>query len=113
MTAIGKMRERIVIQTVPTVVGAIGNVAAATPVTFATVWAQVKPVRASEDVVAERLSATAVFQIIVRYLPGLSPAMRILWDGRVLNIDSIRNLDERRRFLTIVAQDVGADAGAT
>lgn len=106
------LRERVTLQSVTAVVGAIGNVSATTT-DVATVWAQVKPTRFSEGVVGERLSATAGYAITIRHRAGITPDMRIVWKGRTFNIDTIRNLDERKRFLTITVKDTGPDAGAT
>ena len=43
----------------------------------------------------------------MRYLPGITPDMRILYDGRTLFIESALDIDERHRELTIVCYEKG------
>lgn len=61
--------------------------------TFATVWASVDPLSARET---ERFSETVGYmthRIRIRYLNGLTSAMRIQYRGRVLEIGQIMERD--------------------
>jgi head-tail adaptor len=43
-----------------------------------------------------------------RYHPGVTTQARLVFEGRVLNILTVRNLEERNRTLEVVCTEVGA-----
>lgn len=50
-----------------------------------------------------QLAATTSHTIRTRYVSGISPEMRITWNGLTLGITHVRDLDGRRRELLIEA----------
>lgn len=106
---IGKLRERIEIQKKPTSVtrdqfGA--EVLSWLPVT--TVWADVRSTDGTEQVESsvDQVVATITHSVKIRYYSGLSPAMRVVWRGKALQILSIVENDNRRRELILKCSEV-------
>lgn len=76
---------------------------------FADVWADVSPVSGSERFIAAQLVATASHTIRMRWLDGVTVAMRaVLGQGdsaRVFNFTSVQSFRERNRELVIAATE--------
>jgi SPP1 family predicted phage head-tail adaptor len=103
--SIGAMRHQVVIQKTTQNTGADGHVTDAWS-THVTVWAEVVPLSGSETYVAQGITASVVYRISCRYVSGVVPKMRVLWGSRVFEIGSVRNLDERNRFLVMNCQEL-------
>jgi SPP1 family predicted phage head-tail adaptor len=70
----------------------------------ATVWGHVAPLRMAESIIAEQVAARASHKITLRYRAGLLPSDQLVLEtGRVFEITSIRNRDERNRELEVLA----------
>lgn len=70
----------------------------------ATVWGRVEPLKMSESVIAAQVAARASHRITLRYRGDLAPtAMLVMETGKVFEVTSIRNLDERNRTLEVLA----------
>lgn len=74
-------------------------------VTVASVFASVSPLlgRELQRAMAERNELT--YEVRTRYLTGITPRNRILYDGRVFNIRSVVDVDERHRELVITCTE--------
>lgn len=71
-------------------------------------WARVRPVRGSEGEQAEQVRGTRLHEITCRWRPGFDYSGRLrfkLEPGRVMQIESIVDWEERRRELTITATE--------
>jgi SPP1 family predicted phage head-tail adaptor len=80
---IGRLRHLVTIEhKVMTPDGAGGHAAAW--VTFAQVWAGVEPLRGQERFEAQKLNGEISHKVIVRYLAGVTPAMRVRFGDRIL-----------------------------
>ena len=110
----GKLRKRVAIQQVTETRDAMGGVIN-TWATLATVWGDVRMVnsqRIAEDFVAsaDRRVATAMHRVILRYgaagSPTITPKMRLLVDGRTLEIESVGDTDGRQATLTVLCREV-------
>lgn len=79
--AAGALDQRITIESKTVARNAIGE-ETETWSTFATVWAQYRPVRVNERVMGAQLGAEfdAVFRI--RYFAGVDAEMRVVWRGQ-------------------------------
>ncbi len=97
---IGSLRHRVTIQEATETRGTDGAVVQ-TWGTFATVYAEIVPLNGSEDYVAQGLNASVVYRITTRYVPDVVPKMQIVWGEREFDIVSVRNLDERNRWLVM------------
>lgn len=95
-----KLRHYVTIQQITETRGADGSVVE-TWGTFANVWADVRPVSGSENFAAQGITASTVHLVDIRYLSGVVPKMRVLWGERVFEIESVRNIEERDRWMTL------------
>lgn len=74
---------------------------------FATVWAKAvpSPTLGKENNLGDVVTDLAVTQFETRYLPGVRADMRINWDGRLYNITSVINENERNEKLILLAEE--------
>lgn len=103
----GRLRHRVTIQEQAVIRNSYGE-EIVTWVDVATVWASVLPGSSGERFLASasREQATATHTVRIRYRAGLNPKMRLIWDGRTLNIESIIDPDGRRRDLVLLCNEV-------
>jgi SPP1 family predicted phage head-tail adaptor len=73
--------------------------------TYATVWAQVTPTTNSESINGLQLNSSTTHAVLIRYRDDVQSNHRILHGSRILNIQSVRNLDEMKIALGIVCQE--------
>lgn len=73
-------------------------------VTYATVWASVRPMSGRERYHAQQTQASANYRIKLYNRADIDPADRILWRGRVLNIRFLADAGPRDLYLTIDAE---------
>lgn len=98
----GKLRNKIVIQQNTPSTDSFGERDASWS-TFATVWADIKPLTSREYWDAVQVNAESTLKFVIRYLSGVTPKMRISWDSRIFNIESIINVDERNKMIVLLA----------
>lgn len=101
----GKLRHRVTVEQASTVANAFGE-PAETWAPFATVWASREDLSGREQFLAQQWRADVTTRFVVRYVAGLTPAMRINDGGTLYNINSIADADGRARTLTILATRV-------
>jgi len=75
-------------------------------VDFATVWAAVEPLRGREYHEAQKIRAETTYRVTTRFLANVTPDMRIVHAGRIFEIQSILNIEERNVELQIMASEV-------
>lgn len=105
---IGQMRQRITLQGSAKTADAGGG-AALVWSDIAELWARVTPVSGSETVQAMRLAAILHYVVRLRFRSDVNSERRFIFKGRVLNIRSVRNLDERGQWLECVCEEGVAD----
>lgn len=102
----GDLRHRIVIQSASTAQDAYGE-----PVqtwgTFATLWAAVEPqpLQGREYFVGQQMQSEVSTRIRIRDYPGITPLMRVLWDSRYFQIESIVADRTNRRELHLMCRE--------
>ena len=99
---IGNMRERVTLQQATTTTDAFGG----TIETFTDVgevWARVEPVKSTERVVAGGVASIDDVLVHIRHRDDVAPTWRLVWKGSTYSIRGARNLDERKRTLTLDA----------
>jgi len=62
---------------------------------FADVAAEVRPLRGVERFTAQQVAADIDTVFRIRWLPGISPVMRVLYDGRVYDIKAAPEIGRR------------------
>ena len=68
---------------------------------FKTVWANIKPLRGREYWDAKKKSAEQNYKIITRYHDGITTDMCIQYKDKVMQIESIANVEEKGAMLEI------------
>lgn len=104
MIGAGRLRQVIVIQHITgyTTDAHGGN----SPVwsSFAVnVRAEKKPLSGRELIAAQAAQSETVSKFIIRYIPGVTQAMRIIHDGKYHNITAVIDVNEAHRELQIMA----------
>ena len=103
---LGSLRHTITIEkNTPTRDDAGGEVNAWT--THAKARARVEPMTGREYVGSEQLTDSTTHKFTLRYVAGVTPAMRISWGSRLFDIQSVINRDERNQVLFIMAVEHG------
>lgn len=105
MVDIGKLNKRITFQKAVEQTDAMGQDCMAYE-DYCTVWATVKPFKASDHSLQGKLSPETTHKIYIRYRDDLEPDMRILYNGRKLYpAGTFVDLDERHELLEIQAEE--------
>ena len=105
----GVMRKRVTLQSRATTQDAAGQ-QATTWADVATFWAQVEALSGREVLAAQAIQSQVSHRISLRYSPEFaSPtavsAMRLLYAGRIFNIATCMNVDERNRTIELMASE--------
>ncbi len=101
---IGDLRHRITFQReVKTPDGHKGHTVAWQD--LITCWASVEPLSGREYFSSHQISAAVTHRVKIRYREGLIETMRIKHRERVLAIESILDLKERREILEILCKE--------
>ena len=87
------LQHRVIIESLLETQSVDGDVTA-TPVTFATRWAEITSLGGRELDRARQIAATASVRIRMRYLAGVTPGMQVRYGSRVLGIESAQNTNE-------------------
>lgn len=100
----GELDQRITIQTYATSRGLSGEELQSWD-TWKAVWANVQTSGGSENFYSPQLVAESSHKIKLRYLSGILPTMRILWDGHILDIVHIDESRKRQGELYILCKE--------
>jgi SPP1 family predicted phage head-tail adaptor len=101
----GMLRHKINIESFTAVSdGAGGSTVtwAATPANT-NIWCKVRPASGGERFYAMRTEADTTHVIITRWKTGITPAMRVNFGGRLMQIKSVINIEERDKWMEIRA----------
>jgi len=74
-------------------------------VEYAKAWCDVKPLNGNEKYVSAEKHATATHQVIIRYLKGVNPKMRLLLRGRVFEIIAVLNVNEEDKMIQLIVEE--------
>jgi SPP1 family predicted phage head-tail adaptor len=100
----GEFRHRIAIQAPTESAGPLGEVTQAWA-TAITVWGSIAPLRGSEKVQGEQVTAEATHMVKMRYNSTVTPAHRLLFGSRTFDINHIANVDELNKLLEITCTE--------
>ncbi len=101
----GSLRNKINIEHAMNVKNSVGEQTKTWSI-FAEVYAEAKPIRSTERFVSQRLQTEVNFQFRVRFLSGIEHDMRVVYNERIFDIDSVLNVEERNKELIILASEV-------
>lgn len=77
----------------------------ASPTTVATIRACIEPLRGFERLRAMQLEAPVSHKITARWRSGITAKHRLKFGSRLFNIRSVINMDERSRWMEIMADE--------
>lgn len=97
----GKMREAVTLQQKSVSRGANGEEVVSWS-TFASVYAQVQPISGREFVALRQAQSTITHRFRIRWLTGVTTAMRVLWNSQPYDIVEAINVDARNRQLELL-----------
>lgn len=97
----GALRHRVTIQKATESINEKGETVP-TWETFATVWAAVEPLRGREYFQSNAIQSELTTRIRIRYLAGVNPHMRVLYNGRTFHIQAVIDVDERHREMQLM-----------
>ena len=66
-----------------------------------TVCAAIEPMSGRELLAAQAVNSEVSHNVTIRYIPGITAAMRLNYGGRLFNIHSVLDENERHRMLTL------------
>lgn len=74
---------------------------------LATVWAAVEPLAGREFFSAEQFQSELSHRVRLRYRADVSftPKMRVAWDGRTFDVESVLDVGGRRRELHLMCME--------
>lgn len=101
----GEMRERVTIQAATQTANALGE----TTLSWAdvsTVWASVNGVSANEALQYGQQSTTVTHRVRMRYQSTLTSQNRLVWRGRILNIVSLLEYQNRSEHVATCEEQV-------
>lgn len=70
-----------------------------------TVWAFVRPMRAGEMVRAGQPGMETTYVVTMRYVEGMTADRRLTWEGRVLYLSSVIDVNGRHEALELVGHE--------
>jgi SPP1 family predicted phage head-tail adaptor len=104
---IGQLRHRVTLEApVATADGGGGADLAWAPV--ATVWARLRAQRATAGRENQATVQVVSHEVTLRWRGDVTPRMRLVYEGRVLEIRSVRDPDETKRWLVLVCEERAA-----
>ena len=77
---------------------------------WAQVWASVEPLRGQEFIAAQAAQSSTTVRVRMRYLPGITTEMRLVFEGRFYNIQAVIETESRRREIQLMCE-VGVGDG--
>ena len=73
--------------------------------TVATLWANISPASAGEEIIAGHLSGVVTHEITFRWRGDLAGGMRVAYRGRTFRLLAVHDPDETRRYLVARATE--------
>lgn len=101
----GKLRHRITIEAQSTTSTSELGQPVENFTTQATVWASINQLSGREGHYARQMQPDATHKIIIRGGQTVTPAHRLLHEGRYFNVLSVKRLDERDFYSEITASE--------
>lgn len=100
----GEMRHRIRIERQSTAVDAAGEPLRVWAL-VAERWASVEPLVGKEFFASQQRSGTVKTRFRLRFLAGVAPKMRIVWNNKVFDISDVLMVDGIEHELVIMADE--------
>jgi SPP1 family predicted phage head-tail adaptor len=101
---IASMRSRVTLQRKAVTTDEVGN-QIETWIDYQTVWAAMAPISGREYYAASQINAEVSSKFLFRYLPEITPDMRILFGSRVFEVVSVMDVEGRKRLLELLCKE--------
>lgn len=75
---------------------------------FAYVWARIEPLSGREYFAAQQINSEISVRVTIRYLPGITTGTRVVFGGRIFDVLSVVNPEERNISLILMCKEVSA-----
>lgn len=102
---IGGMRQLVTLQSPTQVRNDFGEMVGGWHDEFVDDFARVESLTGRELTTAQQVQADATGRVTMRYRPGVTPAWRVLFEGRPLNILDVGNPEERDVVLVLLTSE--------
>jgi SPP1 family predicted phage head-tail adaptor len=99
----GALRERITVQRKSVTRDAFGG-ETITWTDVATVWAEAQPIGGREYTALRQAQSEITIRFRLRYLAGVTPAMRVSWNGGQYDIVEVIDVGARNRELELLCR---------
>jgi SPP1 family predicted phage head-tail adaptor len=73
---------------------------------IATVWAAIEPLRGNERYTAQQVQTELSHKVTIRYRSEVKPQMRLVYKGRIFEIEAAIDVEERHRWLELLCSEV-------
>ncbi len=70
--------------------------------------AGIEPLQGREFLAAQKENVEVTHRVVLRWIAGVNATMRVVFNGRILEITSALNRDERNEDLTLMCKEVVA-----
>lgn len=101
----GTLRHRVTFQTRVTTQDEYGAPADTWTDAFANIAASIEPLSGRELLAAQAVQNESQLRVKIRFVSGIVPGMRIMFNSRIFNIIHISNIDERNRELHLLCSE--------
>lgn len=102
----GELRHLIKLQTSGDVPDGSGGYTDGANADFAEVWARVRPLDSDERIEAMKSEADVSHEITLRYLPGVTAEMTVLYEGRTLDVvSSPIDIEGRHELIKLLCRE--------
>lgn len=73
--------------------------------TVATTWADIQPLSGRELETAQAVRSEVTHTVVIRYRPGVTAAMRVVYQGRYFNVLSVIDVDTRHKVMQLLCSE--------
>lgn len=101
----GRLRERVTVQSATETRNNLGE-SVQTWSTFAERWASVEGLSGREVLLSGQQQTEVTHRVRMRYVEGMTQRMRLFWRGRVLEITSLLEHNNRTEHELLCTEDV-------
>lgn len=101
----GRLNKRITIETYTQLADSYGETVK-TWVTYSTKWASVEPLAMRELIAAKEQASKFEIMFRIKYISGVKPKMRVVYNGENYNIEAVINTLNRNKELQIFCSKV-------
>lgn len=99
---LGKMRHRVRVESRTRAGDGMGG-AGSTWNLVKIVWAYMRPKTTTETSGRDRIEDRQTYLFTIRYMEGFVPSYRIVYNDETYNVVSVKNMDERDKYMEIEA----------